>query len=237
MFESQASSNSATSRSSVKKEDVSVFPEKFRRDSVLLRKVFFSDDQFQSQLLQAFSVMITSQCEVIECNKSGEITNYLNLQCHFPDELQIAKTENVDMEIIISDDSVLYAVKINSMLFGIERKKSQLKLLKVLTKVNSFNRVVDENSGDISILVIFDDNKQQLTKFLDNELEDFMRNKNSSRFNSVFEYVTQKTAAAQIQLDNLTSEIEEMSLKLQQEISATMLQDVSDQHRLAHPEN
>jgi predicted house-cleaning noncanonical NTP pyrophosphatase (MazG superfamily) len=229
MLGSPTSSGSVTSLMSTKNQDKkrqSMLPEKFRKNSIITRKVFLDEEEFYS--------IITNDCELIEC-KDGEILNYLNLQSHFPDdEVQIAKKKNVDIEIIIGEgDSAVYAVKIDSMLFGIERRSAQLKMLKVLTKVYSIKCVVDRDTGDISVLVTFTDKKKLLTNFLDEQLECFMQNKNTETFNSVLECVTQKTTSAQNQLDKLTQEIEEISLKLQGEIPSSMLQDVS-WHRFMH---
>lgn len=228
MLESQTSGSSTTSFPLSKNENVkqsSTFPEKFRDVSLLTRKIFFAGEFHR--------VLITSQCEFVVL-KSDEIVNSMNLQSHFlSEEVKIVKAEDVDFEAIIHCDSVVYAVKINSLLFGIERRSSQLKLLKVLTKVKSVKLAVDDNIGEVSFLVVFDDNKQQLTKFLDDELEDFLRNKRSSSvFESIFECVNQKTASAQDQLNILGREIEEMKMKLHGEVPATMLQDVNFQLKL-----
>lgn len=222
MLRSQTSSGSVTSQQSTKNQDdkrQSMIPEKFRKNSVISRKVFLEAIEFY--------LIVTSDYEIVEC-KDGEILNYLNLQRHFPDdEVQSVKVKNVDIEVIVGDgDSVVYAVKIGSILFGVERRSAQLKMLKVLTKVYSMKCVVNRNTSDISVLVTFTDKKRLLTNFLNEELECFMQNKNTETFNSVFECVAQKTTIAQGHLDKLTKEIEEISLKLR-EIPSSMLQDVS----------
>lgn len=223
MLESQTSSSSATSFFSTKNDDSiqsSGFPEKFHKVSILTRKVFFRQDFFE--------VMITNLCEIIEC-KNGEVINYLNFQCHLPsDEVPVVKGENVELEMMISESSLVYAVKIATTLVGILRQSSQLKVVKVLTKVKSINSEVNEESGEISLRVIFNDQKQLLTNFLDDGYQALMGENNAERFKSIFECVSQKTAAAEAQLNNLTREIEEMSLELQSKVPATMLRDVSE---------
>lgn len=223
MLESQTSSSSAASFQSARNEnlkDSSVFPEKFRDNSLLSRKVFFDEESF-------VYVMITSRCELIEC-KNMEIVNYVNLQSHFSgEEVDVVKPEEVEFEFMISDGSVVYALKVNSKLFGIERKASQLKVLKVFEKVSSIRCAVEENYGEISMLVTFQDQKEQLTSFLEEDHEEFNRKRDTPRFHSIYECVAQKIEAAQNQLNNLQKETEEMNLKLQPEVPSTMLQDVS----------
>jgi hypothetical protein len=138
------------------------------------------------------------------------------------------KEENVELEVmVLSDGFSIYALKINSKLFGIERKSSQLKVLKVLENVTSNQSVVDD-CGDVVILVTFNDNRQQLTKFLDDDLEEFLKNKSSQRFNEIYESVSQKETTVRNQLKVLKKEVEELSLKLREEIPVTMLHEVSE---------
>lgn len=223
MLESQTSSSSATSFLSIKDNDSderSGFPEKFQKVSVLTRKVFFSDD--------CVKVMITNLGEMIEC-KNSEVVNYLNFQCHVPsDEVPIITAENVEFEVMISDSALVYAVKIESTLFGILRKSSQLKVVKVLTKVKSIKSEVNEESGEICLRVTFNDQKQLVTNLLDDDYQALTGRYNTARFRDIFEYGSQKIEAAEAQLNNLTKKLEELSLKLQNNVPATMLRDVSD---------
>lgn len=223
MLESQPSSISISSVQSQPKEDSlfsSVFPEKYK--SIVSKKYF---DKFSCSI----EVMISSECEVIECRK-GEVINYLDLKGYFNRKIPAnLKNENVKFDIILSEDCTIYVIKINSTLFGVERKSSQLKVLKVHQNVKSMEFALDEssNKNDVLVLITFNDNKQQLTKFLDEDLEEFLKNNNSQQFQGILESVSQKTIVAQTQLNNLNREIEEMMLKLRPEIPSTMLSDVS----------
>lgn len=221
MLGSQTSSSSSTSLLSNRNENFKqLFPEKFREISLIARKVFLAGEFFH--------LMITSQCELIEF-KGGEVVNSLSLQSHFLDEeVKIVKAEDVECEAMIGSDFVVLAVKIHSKLFGIERRPSQFKVLKVLTQVKSVRLAVDENTDEVSFAVTFNDNQLLPTNFLDDELEKFWRKKKSTPvFDNIFECVSHKTAAAQDQLENLEREIKESSMKLQGEVPATMLQDVN----------
>lgn len=220
---SQTSTPSVKSYSSNSNgNSIQTFPEK-NKTAVLKRKVCV-----ESLIVD---VMITSECEVIKCQKS-EVVNYLNLKTHFQNNSQIVDKENVKFEVVVENDFTIYAVKIHSTLFGIERKSSQLKVLKVLEKVNSVQRAVD-SSGEVYVLVTYNDNNQELTKFLDDSLEEFLKNKNSSQmFQSIYESVSKKTAVVMTQLKDLNREVEELGLKLSSRIPAKMLQDVSHNFHL-----
>lgn len=217
MLESQASSNSISSLKIEDSKRSSLFPEKFI--AVAYKRIYF-DNRLISDLI------VTSEYELVECS-NGEVVNYMNLKGYFPENnLQILREENVEIEFILDEDQTIYAIKINSTLFGILRKHSQLKLLKVIEKVKTIQNVVEDETGDILLEVTSNDNKKHLTTFLD---EDFLKNKSSQRFNGIFERVAQAKVAAETHLSNLTREVEEMSLKLRGEIPAMMLQDVSRQ--------
>ena len=217
MLESQASSNSRTSLAGDSKRS-SFYPDKFV--AVAHKRIYLDKSSCND-------IIVTNEYEVIECN-NGEVTNYLNLKGHFSEkDQQNLREENVEIEFILDADRTIYAVKINSTLFGILCKLSQLKLLRVIEKVKSVQNVVDDETGDVLLQVTFNDNKQILTKFLDEDLEEFLKNKSSEKFNGIFERVAQAKVAAQSHLNNLTREVEEMSWKLSGEIPATMLQDVS----------
>lgn len=205
MLTSQTSSSSATS---LKNGDVKhswEYPEKFKQCCVYLRKMFLHDVKF--------TVVVTSSYEIIECKKD-EVVNYLNLKCHFADSSAEPVGSDIKFEVVIRDEIVLYALKIRSTLFGIERSLSQLKLLKSITNVKSFKITLDEPSNEPSFQVTFGDNQQLTTAFQDEAFEEFMRNKSTPDFQIIFDQATQKTKGAQLQLDKITAEIEKLDLEL-----------------------
>lgn len=234
MLTSQTSSSSATSLSSRNGESKKFkckFPEKFKKSCVFSRKVFIEEASDEAVV----TVIITSLCELIEC-VDDVVTNYINLKHQV--ECKLAKenisAEDVDFEVIFLDSgAVVYVLQINSVLFGIERLSTQLKLLKTLTKVKSFKYKLDEQGSQIVIQVTFVDNKQLLTSFVDDDLEDLIRNTESSQFSNIFESASQKTEAARSQLDNISNDIEKMDLMMHgnmKMLPKLMLADVSQSY-------
>lgn len=131
--------------------------------------------------------------------------------------------------MIIKDNAAIYALKILSTLFGIERSSSQLKLLKCLTNVRSIKCQIEQSSG-MMIEVRFDNRKKILTSFQDDDFEDFIRDKESPKFAPVFKNARQISETARFHLNTFTREIEEMSLVLcgqTRTMPKLMLQEVS----------
>lgn len=226
MLTSQTSSNSSlTSSNNGESKKLKHVPEKFKQSCVLSRKVFIDEPQ-------NVTVIVTSRCELIEC-KEADVINYINLKCHVESILAKERicAEDVELEVILRDSgAVVYVLKVNSVLFGIERLPSQLILLKTLTKVKSFKYKLHELTNEILVHVTFDDNNQLLTSFEDDELEDFMRNSDSEQFSSILEYASKKTESARCQLDNITNQIEQMDLMMHRNLKMLpklMLADVS----------
>lgn len=227
MLTSQTSSSSATSLTPSKNERPKRFkselPEKFKESCVLSRKVLVEEPVI---------VIITSLCEVIEF-RNVEVINYFNFKCHIESELakETINAEDVDLGVFFRDSGVIiYVLQVNSVLFAIERLSSQLRLLKTLTKVKSFKYKLDELTNMTSVQVTFENNKQLITSFDDNDLEDLMRNAASTEFLSFFECVSQKMEAARCHLDNITKDIEKMDLSLHGNLKMLpnlMLADVS----------
>lgn len=208
MLTSQTSSGSATSLLPLKNGDGKLsweYPEKFKQCCVHLRKMFLHDVKF--------TVIVTSSHEIIECRKA-EVVNYLNLKCHFTNSFAELVGSDIKFEVVIRDGIVIYALKIRSTLFGIERSSSQLKVLKSIANVKSFKITLDEPSNEPSFQVTFADNQQLTTAFQDEAYEDFMQNKSTPDFQIIFDQATRKTKGAQLQLDKITADIEKLDLEL-----------------------
>lgn len=220
MLTSQTSSGSATSLPMRKSEAGQECPEKFKQFMILCRKVFYDDPD------DCLTVMVTSTCEVIEC-RGREVVNYINLTS----QASSSSFTDCDFEIFTrSSGDVVYALKIHSMLFGVGRSTSQLKLLKVLSNVDEFRVKLDELSSETSVQVTFGDRRQVVTRFQDEDLEEFLCNRDSDRFRNVFICARRRADEACEHLYKLTSEIHRMSLKLHEEqkmMPTLMLDDVS----------
>lgn len=197
------------------------FPAKFK-DSILKRKIVIDD--------RVTTIIVTSLYELIEC-QGYEVINYINLKFHIPHEQRTAFSD-VDVDVIQSSKLFVYALKINSIMFGIERSSSQLKVVKVLTNVKSFSLIVDETFGDIAAKIVFADNKELITRFQDDDVECFMRNtKDTLKFKELYHYATQKREEARQLLKSITSDVEKMSLAIHgdnKSLPKTMLADVSN---------
>lgn len=224
MLTSQTSSSSLPSAKNCEAEKngiLHLLPEKFKTNCLFARKVLLEDDV-------SVNVIITSAFELIEC-KGREVINYINLKCHLPAELR--SCTSVDFDVIIQQGRtcrVVYALKIHSVLLGLERKASQMKVLKVLTGVKSFNLTLDEVRGQAAFRVTHDDGREILTNFVDSELECLMKNE---KFANIYESATRKTKAASLQLTNLNDEVEKLSLRLHEDrkmLPKLMLEDVSE---------
>lgn len=223
MLTSQTSSSSLASGSSAKHDetaDSNLFPEKFKTNCLLARKVLLHDDEL-------VNVIISTSLELIEC-KGREVVNYINLKCHLPAESR--SSTSVNFSVIIQQgrsNSVVYALKINSALVALERRASQLKVLNALTRVNSCNLTLDEFSRQPAFLVVYEDGSETVTDFLDLELGCMRREK---RFAGIYESVNQKTKVAGLQLAKLNEEIEKLSLKMlanRSFLPKLMIEDVS----------
>ena len=222
MLTSQKSSNLSNSSSVLARREVEIssgYPEKFKKSCLFSRKVFFDSDD-------CVTLLVTSLFELIEC-KDDEIVNCINLKglC----DLKEITSKDIQFKVIVKENGAIYALKIHSVLFGIERSSSQLKLLKTLTNVYSFKCQFDE-SFELVFQVTFDDESRLLTSFQDDDLEDFMNNKESETFADVYEKTRQISKTAATYLNTLTRNIEEMSLVLYGQTKTMpklMLEDVS----------
>lgn len=221
MLTSQTSSSSLPSAKNgeAEKNGISaLLPEKFKTNCLFARKVVSAD----------VIILITSNFELIEC-KGREVVNYINLKCHLPAEPPTCTS--VDFDVIIQQGRkcrVVYALKIHSVLLGLERKASQIRVLKVLTGVKSFNLTLDVVIGQAAFRVTHDDGKEILTNFVDSELGCLIRNE---KFASIHESATRKTKAASLQLANLNDEIEKLSLRMHEDrklLPKLMLEEVSE---------
>lgn len=201
MLTSQTSSSSASSVLSPKHEEARYpeeLPQKFRNCFVYFRKVYFLDETVN---------LIITNCEVIE-SKRSEVVNYLNLANHCQ-ELQNISPSDVDFDSIVQQDLSFYVLKIRSKLFAIQRRSSQLKLIKILNNVKCFMPVVDK-AGELTVEVTFNDASKQLTSFRDELLEEFLRQRHSDKFSSIFNCVQHKTKSVQASLRSVTDEVERM---------------------------
>lgn len=192
-------------------------PEKYRESCCLARKIFLDRESSYVDLV------ITDKCEIIEC-QLGEVVNYLK----FSDEIKstVPKFENFDV-LICDDGRIIYAVKFNSTLIGLERKTSQLEILKTFSNVQSFKKHFDSVNNEIGFLLTFLDVTQKFTTFLDDDYENFLNNRNSEVFSSIFKNVHAKREAAERYLLTLTKEIEELRLKKIAQVPKNFLTDVS----------
>jgi uncharacterized protein YbaR (Trm112 family) len=226
MLTSQTSSSSATSVLSPRNRELFKslrVPEKFKADCIFARKIFIDDDF-------VVTVIISSRCELIEC-QDEEIINSIALKSYLPIGNNVINSEDVKLEVLIeSSENVIYGLKVNSIVFGIERSFSQLKLFKVLPNVKLIKLVVCPVNRDACFLVKFNDNRKFRTKFKDEELESFMQNRLTEKFSNIYESANSKIETVRQKLGSITSELEEMSLKIQQEMPKLMLDDVSYFH-------
>lgn len=227
MLTSQTSSSSVSSLLSTKNDKERShpcdYPEKFKQNCVFSRKVFFDIDD-------CVMLIVTSLLELIEC-KEDEVVNYIDLKCHCDAVRDKVGTKDVDFEVMLKDTGTVYALKIQSILFGIERNSSQLKLLKTISNVHSFKCQFDDASCEMVVQVTFSNRDEILTSFQDDEIEDFMRNKESPIFAEVFESARQISETARSHLNTLTKDIEDMSLLFYgrtRTIPKLMLDDVSE---------
>lgn len=223
---SQTSSSSLTSVLSPKNEkSTSDFPEKFKKCCVFSREVFLED---------ALTVIVTSEFELIECAQD-KVTNYLNLKSKLSsDQINLnVDSAKVQFDVVILDainKSVLYALRIDSVLFGIERTSSQLNLLEILTGVKTFKLETIGESNEPWLKVSFNDGTHKLTRFQDEGLEDFLQNKNSSQFEALFEAASTKTSAGLAELDKISRDIEKLDIAMYESsrtLPKLMMQDVS----------
>lgn len=226
MLTSQTSSSSPSSLfSSITGEKARGFgyPEKFKQNCIFSRKVFFDPENY-------VTVLITSLFELIEC-KPDEVVNYINLKSLCDNVKGSVSVEDVDFEVMIKDSGTVYALKLGSTLFGIERSSSQLKVLKTVKNVHSFKCLLDEGTLEMVAKVTFKDATKLVTSFQDDDLEEFIREKESPTFAEVYESARQISKTAASHLEKLTKEIEEMSLQLYGQTKTMpkiMLEEVSE---------
>lgn len=222
LLASQISSGSLGS--TPRNRDSNDIPEKFKECCVLKREVYLVDE--------VLTLIVSSEMELIECAR-GEVTNYLNIKATVGDEIAkqcVVSSENLQFDVILAPETVLFVLRMNSILFGIERKPSQLKLLKTLTNVNTFKLKIVDESNDPWIEVLFNDGYVKLTQFQDEEFEDFLLNKNSDKFSELYQAASDKTAEGLRELNQLSREIEKLDSIIQESsriLPKLMLQDVS----------
>lgn len=208
MFSSQTSS--ASSASSQRAEFVypEGLPEKFRKQCIYSRQVDFFDDS-------SVTILVTTLFELIEC-KNSDVSNYLNLSCHCQD-IQSVTTEDIDFDPVFLDcESVLYVLRIKSILFGCSRSRSQLKLLKVLISVSAFMPNIDDD-GEIFVEVTFINGEKQKTTFDDGKVEKFISSRHSEKFSGIFQAAKQKTNCVKAKLADVTSEIAVLDSKIHED--------------------
>jgi hypothetical protein len=223
MFGSQCSAS--TSKTSIfsneDENDCENFrlPEKYRENCCVKRKIFLDKKNY-------VDLFVTDKCEIIEC-QLGEVVNYLDIRDEIKSSNNIFyKFEYFDM--LISDDNrIIYAVKFNSTLIGIERKSSHLNILMTLNNVHLVKKHFDNINNEVGFLVTFLDRNQKFTKFLDENYENFLCNRNSEIFCNIFKNVQQKREVAEAHLKKLSQEIEFLHSKQIPQVPKILLSDVS----------
>lgn len=221
MFSSQLSTS--TSKSSISSTDGESFvdnyrlPEKYRENCVYARKVFIKNQENHLDLL------ITDNLELVEC-QHGEIINYLNLSDFISNGLKKFSIESFDV-LFCDDDRVIYAVKFNATLLGIERRGSQLKVTANEKNVSTVKKYFCNEKQEIGFLITFNDRRQQkFTKFLDDEYENFS---NSETFHEIYKNVKLKRESIESHVETLSKEIQVLHLKQIPEVPKNLLTDVS----------
>lgn len=221
MFGSQSSAS--TSKTSLFSNEDEIdgenfrLPEKYRENCCVKRKIFLDKRNY-------VDLIVTDKCEIIEC-QAGEVVNYLNIS----DEINSSYYKFEYFDMLISDDNrIIYAVKFNSTLIGIERKSSHLNILTTHKNVQSVKKHFDNVNNEVGFLVTFLDRNQKFTKFLDEDYENFLCNRNNSEiFSNIFKNVHQKRELAEAHLEKLSKEIEFLHSKQIPQVPKTLLSDVS----------
>lgn len=205
MFNSQTSSASSASSNREAAVYPPGLPEKYREKCIFSRQVDFFDDS-------SVTILVTSDFELIECEDS-DVSNYLNLACHCKD-IESVTTEEVDFSpVFLDSESVLFVLRIKSRLFGCDRSRSQLKLLKVLNSVRSFSPYIDDD-GEISVEVTYNNGVKQTTTFCDDEVESFMSNRHSDKFSNIYQSARRRIHSAEAKLADVMSEIAVLDSKI-----------------------
>lgn len=201
MLRSQGSSTSFMSNDD---ELTLSYPEKFRESLLLSKKVVFVDGKVSV-------ILLTSLCELVEC-RGREVINSINLTGHVIID-EGTRPDEIEFDVIFLDSQkVQFVLRIQSVLLGIERKPSELKLLKVHAKVRGFKVVLDPTTHDVAVRVTSFNNTKWLTRFKDDEVESFLDNVSS--FTSVFRGASKKKAAVQCHLNKVTEDIVNLSSTL-----------------------
>lgn len=221
MFSSQLSASaSKTSISSTDTADLFdnyQLPEKYRENCIFARKIYVNNEKSYVDLL------ITNNLEIVECQES-EIVNYLNLS----DEITshgLSRVEVVSFDVVItSDDRVIYAIKFNTTLIGVERKNSQLKVVVREKNVASLKKHFCNDKREVGFLLTFSDNREKFTNFLDEEYETFINNEN---FFEIYKNVKAKKETVESMLHRVSQEIEVLQQKEIAKVPKDLLSDVS----------
>lgn len=222
MFSSQLSAT--TSKTSISSTDtVDLFdshqlPEKYRENCVLARKIFVNNAESDY-----VDLLITDNLELVECQQ-GEVVNYLNLSDEIDSNRR--KVEVVLFHVVFTDDDdrVIYAIKFNTTLIGVERRTSQLKVVGREKNVASVRKHFCNKKREIGFLVTFNDNREKFTKFLDEEHESFVNNEN---FHEIYKSVKCKKEAVESMLAEVSQEIAVLQQKQTADVPKSLLSDVS----------
>lgn len=199
------------------------YPEKFKQNCTFSRKVFLNKKNY-------VYIIVTSLFELIEC-KGREVINYINLKRLLPVEIGSITDKDVDFEVILNSNTVVYALKIHSILIGVERSSSQLKILKLLSKVKSFECKLSELSSEPLLEVTFDDERKILTNFQDDDLENVMQGGDLRKFHNLLRGTELRKKSVEVHLNKLTEEVNNLSLKMLAErkiMPKLLLEDVSE---------
>lgn len=183
--------------------DTLLYPEKFK-ENLFIKNVVFVDGEVSI-------VILTSLFELIEC-RGKEVLNYINLKCYC-DFGASTKSEDIDFqELFEGSESVIFYVKIKSILFEIERKTSDLKVSKVLRSVKRLKLVFDQPTGEVAVEVTYEDNTRKLTRLKDDESDIVISNKKS--FSIICRSVSGRHKAIDSHLSVVTKQIASASLTI-----------------------